>query len=166
MESSYSDFYLLKTEVVEKPHSQPARPLQLSQKLGSTVGSSLFLPWGLYSVTLPSSRAWNSRKSHGAGTLESSTQRAISAEVAISGPGRRAIAISNNNKVFTILGGGGWGPETQKEVGFFFVFLGQHLQHMEVPRLGVKSELQLLAYTTATQDPSHFCDLHRSSQQH
>ena len=24
---------------------------------------------------------------------------------------------------------------------FFFVFLGPHLQHMEVPRLGVESEL-------------------------
>ena len=35
---------------------------------------------------------------------------------------------------------------------------------MEVPRLGVESELQLLAYTTATamQDPSHICDLHHS----
>ena len=30
-----------------------------------------------------------------------------------------------------------------------FVFLGPHLQHMEVPRLGVESELQLPAYTTA-----------------
>ena len=39
---------------------------------------------------------------------------------------------------------------------------------MEVPRLGVQSELQLPAYTTATamQDPSHVCDLHQSSQQH
>ena len=37
----------------------------------------------------------------------------------------------------------------------FFVFLGPHLQQMEVPRLGIESELQLLAYTTATamQDP-------------
>ena len=40
--------------------------------------------------------------------------------------------------------------------------------HVEVPRLGVKSELQLLAYTTATAtwDQSHVCDLHCSSQQH
>ena len=32
---------------------------------------------------------------------------------------------------------------------------------MEVPRLGVKMDLQLPAYTTATarQDPSHICDL-------
>ena len=30
------------------------------------------------------------------------------------------------------------------------VFLGPHLQHMEVPRLGVKSELQLPAYASAT----------------
>ena len=39
---------------------------------------------------------------------------------------------------------------------------------MEVPRLGAESELQLLAYTTATvtQDPSHVCDLQHSSQQH
>jgi len=44
----------------------------------------------------------------------------------------------------------------------------EHLQHMEVPRLGVKSMLQLPAYTTATatQDPSHVCSLHHSSQQH
>ena len=45
--------------------------------------------------------------------------------------------------------------------GFFLVvvvvyFLGPHLQHMEVPRLEFKSELQLPAYTTAiaTLDPS------------
>ena len=35
---------------------------------------------------------------------------------------------------------------------FFFVFLGLHPWHMEVPRLGVKSELQLSA--TAMPDPS------------
>ena len=47
-----------------------------------------------------------------------------------------------------------------------FFFLGPHLQHMEVPGLGIKLELQLLAFTTttATPDPSHVCDLHHSSQ--
>ena len=30
----------------------------------------------------------------------------------------------------------------------FFVFLGPYPQYMEVPRLGVQSELQLLDYTT------------------
>ena len=37
---------------------------------------------------------------------------------------------------------------------------------MEVPRLGVKSELHLLAYTTATatKDPSCVCDLHHTGQ--
>ena len=45
---------------------------------------------------------------------------------------------------------------------FVCVFLGPHTWHMEIPRLGVKLELKLLAYTTAiaTQDPSHICDLH------
>ena len=36
---------------------------------------------------------------------------------------------------------------------------------MEVPKLGVESELQLLAYTTAMPDPSHVCDLHHRSRQ-
>ena len=35
----------------------------------------------------------------------------------------------------------------------FFVFLGPHPWHMEVPRLAVESELLLLAYTTATATP-------------
>ena len=51
---------------------------------------------------------------------------------------------------------------------FFFVcFLGLHLQHMEVLRLGVKLRLQLPAYATVTamQDPSHLHDLHHSSWQ-
>jgi len=51
---------------------------------------------------------------------------------------------------------------------FFFCFLGWHLWHMEVPRLGAESELQLPAYVTpiAMQDPSCIFDLHHSSQQH
>ena len=32
----------------------------------------------------------------------------------------------------------------------FFCFLGLYSQHMEVPRLGVESELRQPAYTTAT----------------
>ena len=46
----------------------------------------------------------------------------------------------------------------------FFCFLGPHSWHMEVPRLGVKSQLQLPAYTTAiaTWDPSLACDLNHS----
>ena len=51
---------------------------------------------------------------------------------------------------------------------FFVCFLGLHLWNMEVPKLGIESELQLLAYTTTTamRDPSHTCDLHHGSQQH
>ena len=71
----------------------------------------------------------------------------------------------------TLLGGGG--PKNNKEVGrdlwgdFFFIFLGPRQRHMEVPRLGAESELQPLAYTTATatQDPSCIFDLHHSSRQ-
>ena len=49
----------------------------------------------------------------------------------------------------------------------FFCFLGLHPQHMEVPKLGVKSELQLPAYTTAiaTWDLSCVCNLPHSSRQ-
>ena len=48
------------------------------------------------------------------------------------------------------------------------LFLWPHVQHMEVPGLGVELELQLLAYTTgrATPDPSRMCDLCCSLQQH
>uniref|UniRef100_A0A8D0JVQ3 Uncharacterized protein n=1 Tax=Sus scrofa TaxID=9823 RepID=A0A8D0JVQ3_PIG len=52
---------------------------------------------------------------------------------------------------------------------FFFFFLFRATPwHMEVPRLGVKLELQLLAYTTptATRDPSRVRDPHHSSRQH
>ena len=47
------------------------------------------------------------------------------------------------------------------------VFLGPHPLHMEVPRLGVESELQLPTYTTAIAMPdlSRICDLHHSSWQ-
>ena len=50
---------------------------------------------------------------------------------------------------------------------FFFFFLGSHLWHLEVPKLGVKLEGQLPAYATATAtqqswDLSCICDLYCS----
>ena len=44
------------------------------------------------------------------------------------------------------------------------LFLGPHLWHVEVPRLGVESEMQLPAYATATARPDQrcVCDLHHS----
>ena len=50
---------------------------------------------------------------------------------------------------------------------YFFCFLGLLLQHVEVSRLGVQSELQLSAYTTAIAvwDLSRVCNLHYSSRQ-
>ena len=51
-------------------------------------------------------------------------------------------------------------------LGWVF-FFRPHPWPMEVPRLGVKLELQLTAYTPATAmwDPSCVCDLHHSSRQ-
>ena len=58
-------------------------------------------------------------------------------------------------------------PEILFFLFFVFCSLGPRLRHMEVPRLGVESELQPVAYATATatRDLSHVCDLHHSSQQ-
>ena len=42
------------------------------------------------------------------------------------------------------------GNEAETGKSLSLSFLAPHLQHMEVPRLGVKLELQLLANTTAT----------------
>ena len=56
-------------------------------------------------------------------------------------------------------------------ISFYFVlfcFLGPHPRRVEVPRLGVESELQLPAYitTTATQDPSRVYNLQHTSWQY
>ena len=54
-------------------------------------------------------------------------------------------------------------------VTIFFVFLGPRPRHLEVPRLGVQTELEMAADTTATAtatpDLSHVCNLHHSSWQ-
>ena len=57
--------------------------------------------------------------------------------------------------------------EKKKKLSFFLSFLRPYQRHMEVPRLGVQSELQLPAYAraTATWDPSRICDLQHSSWQ-
>ena len=49
------------------------------------------------------------------------------------------------------------------QIGFF-----PYVQQMDIPRLGVESELQLpgTATATATWDPSHICNLYHSSWQH
>ena len=58
-------------------------------------------------------------------------------------------------------------PGPRADITIFFFFLGPNLQHTEVPRLGVQSELQVLAMATAIAmpDPSHVCKLHCSSWQ-
>ena len=50
---------------------------------------------------------------------------------------------------------------------YLFILLEPHLHHLEDPRLGVESDLQVLAYTTATAMPdlSHVFNLYHSSQQ-
>ena len=58
-------------------------------------------------------------------------------------------------------------PLSPSSLDGFFGFFFLHLRHMEVPRLGVKSELELPACTTATMKPvlSYVCDLHHSTGQ-
>ena len=60
-----------------------------------------------------------------------------------------------------------WDIRRNSSSFLFVFFLGPKVRHMDVPRLGVQSELQLLAYATAiaAQGPRHICDLHHSSQQ-
>ena len=58
--------------------------------------------------------------------------------------------------------------EAKQKVSFIlFFFSGPHPRHMEVPRLGVEWELQLLVCPTATAtwDLSRVCELHHSSGQ-
>ena len=51
-----------------------------------------------------------------------------------------------------------------EDLSFFYFFFGQHLPHMEISGLGVKPELQLPAYLTATAVPDpdlrRICNLH------
>ena len=47
-----------------------------------------------------------------------------------------------------------------------FAFLELYPQQVEVPRLRVELELQVLAYNTATPDSSCVYNLHHSSQPH
>ena len=58
-------------------------------------------------------------------------------------------------------------PHQHSYLFFFFGFLQPNPWHMEVPRLGVKLELQPPATATATamQDLSRVCDLYYSSWQ-
>ena len=50
---------------------------------------------------------------------------------------------------------------------YILFFVHRHPQHMQVSRLGVKSEQQLLAHDTATAmpNPRLICNLHHSSRQ-
>ena len=54
---------------------------------------------------------------------------------------------------------------TPENIYTYTCFLGPHPQPMEVPRLGVELELQLLAYATAIQDPRHVFNQYHSSWQ-
>ena len=60
-------------------------------------------------------------------------------------------------------------PSQTNLLFLFFCFLGLHLWHMEVPSLGIKSEVQLLATATATVTAKQYlscvCDVHHSSRQ-
>ena len=73
---------------------------------------------------------------------------------------------NDNKSTYTLLERSPW-ILTFSFIYLLIVFLGPHMLHMEVPRLGVEAELQLPAYTTATAtaDLSCVCDLHHGSWQ-
>ena len=58
--------------------------------------------------------------------------------------------------------------EVDLSLFFFFCFLGPHLWHTEVARLGVELRLQLPVYTTATatSDLSLICNGNAGSSTH
>ena len=56
--------------------------------------------------------------------------------------------------------------QNSTSIFFFFLLLGPLSQPMEVPRPGVKLELQLLAYATVIGDPSHVPLHHNGNSQH
>ena len=87
-------------------------------------------------------------------------------------PGQKQLLLSGSEMVLRLT----WDAFEQASSNFltflflFFVFLpflGPLPRHMEVPRLGVESELQPPAYTTVTAMPdlNHICDLRCSSRQ-
>ena len=61
----------------------------------------------------------------------------------------------------------GYKRTTQETLAVMELFCNffPYLWHMEVPRQGVESELQLPAYAVAMQDLGHVCNLHHSLRQ-
>ena len=57
--------------------------------------------------------------------------------------------IAHSALLFSLLKMANTTKKMKQEKVFYFCLLGPHLQHMEVPRLGVQLELELLAYATA-----------------
>uniref|UniRef100_A0A8C3W577 Uncharacterized protein n=1 Tax=Catagonus wagneri TaxID=51154 RepID=A0A8C3W577_9CETA len=79
---------------------------------------------------------------HHAYTTFTGTGMGPSAETRAGTEGPPQVALSKSRESHTFI-----------LVFYLFIYLGRHPQRMEVPRLGVKSELQLPAYTTATAMP-------------
>ena len=97
------------------------------------------------------------------------SQRHLCTELILFSDALGFASLINSLGVDVIFHGFGWSEENMPNLFFFFFFfLGLHLWHMEVPRLEVKSELQLPAYATATATLvlSHTAKLHSSLWQH
>ena len=139
----------------------PAHPsLGLPGSLGPAVGLLPLAPCRPFPY--PSACTWASSRASPSPLRAKTAFRILSGSVLTfspscpGGPGSPISPCSQNNQ-----------RSLSKDLFFLFCFPGLQQQHMEVPRLGVESELRLLAYTTATttQDPSRVCDLHHSSWQ-
>ena len=84
-------------------------------------------------------------------------QRKVIVEKQLNYVGRLNKDMSYFNKVFLY-------GISSSQILIVFSLLLLHPWHTEVPRLGVKSELQLPATATAMRNPSRVCDLHHSSR--
>ena len=111
------------------------------------------IPWLMISRK-DTLEAWRPRRAHGDHVLMCPHQQWVNCYVQT----RNVITIPGYTAVEEIHFPLWLGQVNRREVSkrFFCSFLWPHPWHMEVPRRGVESELQLLAYTTviATSDPS------------
>ena len=97
----------------------------------------LSLPWTFYSTSWPQPTSFWAHKSRCANLSLRTVSLPSTLHVHLL---RQHLSRTSHHTKF----------KTARALPLFFFFVGPHPQHMDVSRLGVKLELQLLVYTTAT----------------